>query len=418
MVVYKSLIVNGDSREKESNKNPSLSASKVKPLQIKGFSPQMKKTESKSGKFSKPVIHPKNYKERLEEEWFILLGYRVEGRMKFIKKRVDINRFSGAEKIARAEFVRNQLHEALKNGWNPFKKEQDPFEQLKKSTLHLALLHVFNEELPGWGGDTVSSYLSSVNKFLLFIHKNKLNVPCSEFTKRHAKMYSDYLLKDVGLRTHNNRLGEIRTFFGYLVDREIIDFNPFSGVKKKKAPAGGQLPFSPDQLSKLRESLDRPALLFLDFAVDSCLRSSELQEMKVEDLLFDSCEVQVVSNLKAEKRTKDKQTRYVKIKPEIMKRMKGLVEGSEPSDYVFGTGFKPTSKKKTRDALSKVFTELLRERGFNSAYSLYSARHTGAVIKWKVEKLGAEEIMNCLGHSGWDTTVTYLKDRLGVYNRR
>lgn len=100
-----------------------------------------------------------------------------------------------------------------------------------------------------------------------------------------------------------------------------------------------------------------------------------------------------------------------------MKRMKGLVLGSDPDDFVFGAGFKPSATRYKKDHLSRTFTEIIRPLGFGEAYTLYSCRKTGSIIKWKIDRWSSEELMNALGHEDFSTTQRYLRDILGVYNR-
>ncbi len=371
------------------------------------------KTERFDGtKFTEPRIYPKDYRTNKGAEFFISWSERVDGKLRTIKKRFDINSHTGSKKVARAEAFLESVIISLQLQ----KKEPSEFENL---SLIESLCFALNAEYPAWSKKTVSSYLSSGSIFLRFLHEKRYNdLTAVDFTRAMAKEYSDYLLKSYAIRTHNNRLTEAGTFFGYLFEREIIEVNPFDRVKRKRAPAGGQLPFSLEQLENLRKKLDPDTLLFLDFAVDSLLRSAEFERLKIKDLLFESSEIVIISNEKSGRRTKDKQTRYVKLKADTMERIKILVHGFDPEYYVFGVNFKPRPQQIRKDAISKRFTEIIRSLGYGKEYSLYSTRKTGSIIKWKVEKCGSEELMNMLGHSDWSSTMHYLKDILGVYDRR
>lgn len=427
----------------EATNNPSLSASRSKVNNSKAFDHFIdmelhkvvtlkKKRAHRFDRFSEPVIVPSDYKSQplrnQTKDWYILFRYRPEPgeRMKVIKKSIDLNYYTGGAKIRRAEHIRKVFHKALKQGFNPLEDriadEQDPenvFSYLGNLAVRNAFASVFTDECPKWSYDTVKSYLSSANRFMAFLHEKKWEKKTiKEFNKSMAKSYSDWLIgSGYDITTHNNHLRYAGTFFGYLVERDVIEVNPFSRIKKKRDAAGGKMPFSPDQLSELRKSLDRPALLFLDFAIDSLLRSGELERLKIEDIRFESNEVAVLNNASTGRITKDRQNRYVLIKPEIMKRMKSLCEDHSKESFVFGSGFLPTEKKQKRDHLSRSFTELIRDAGFEKGYSLYSCRHTGTIIKWKIDKWGAEELMNQLGHNDFGTTQKYLKDVLGVYRR-
>jgi len=58
----------------------------------------------------------------------------------------------------------------------------------------------------------------------------------NKFTRKHAVAFLDYGLFDrkIGARTYNNYIERMKAILNELVDREYLEVNPFSKMKKKK----------------------------------------------------------------------------------------------------------------------------------------------------------------------------------------
>ncbi len=426
------LIIKGNSLSAESNANPSLSAFFIQPFNGAGFGDEDMKTlhkgvthkrASRVDLYSTPIIVPGNYKEQpldnQTKNWYIMFRYRKDPgkKMHVIAKRVDLNYFTGKEKIKRAEYLRNMFERALHSGVNPFDEEINEFDHYKTKPVIKAIVEIFIVEENAWSKKTISTYNSSLRVFETFI-KSKMwsRITIPNFTKSMAKSYSDWLLmKKYDITTHNNHLRMAGTFFGFFVDRDVIDFNPFSKVKKKRDGDGGHLPFSDQQMKTIKEHCRKnypAAYLFTLFAEDSLLRSGELRKLQVGDIDFTHSRVRIVNNKRAGMSTKDKETRHVEISESVLAKMKEHVK-DYPADYlVFGKGFMPYASNGWRTDISKEYTTILRQLKLGAEFSLYSWRHTGAHSKF-IEGWNPYRLMNQLGHNNWETTRKYLR-KLGV----
>lgn len=387
-------------------------------------------------RYTIPIIVPSDYAQQplnnQTRNWYILFRYRrIPGeKMRKVQKKIDLNSYHGRAKVKRAEQLRKAYEMWLRDGGNPFAEEikveeapDNEFGYIKSLTIPKALDLIFKLEEPGWRDKTASTYKSSRRVLEKFMRaKGWLKRTVAEFNKSMAKTYSDWLLaKKYDLTTHNNHMRMAGTFFGFMVEREVIDINPFARIKKKRDGDGGHLPFNGSQVKEIKEHCRKnypAALLFTEFTLETLMRSAELRKMQIMDIDFDKGVIAVVNNKRSGRMTKDKQSRWIEISKEMLHKLKKHC-ADYPHDYlVFGRGFKPCSfEDHTRRGwladISRDYTDILRKLNFGPEFTLYSLRHTGAASK-AGEGLSIYKLMQILGHSSLDVTEKYLRG-LGMY---
>lgn len=83
---------------------------------------------------------------------------------------------------------------------------------------------------------TRQTFTHQAKMFTFFIVTEKLDrMKIENFTKFHAVAYLDHVSSSRNLnnRSYNNYLNQIKSMFGELVERTIIETNPFSKVPLK-----------------------------------------------------------------------------------------------------------------------------------------------------------------------------------------
>jgi integrase len=110
-----------------------------------------------------------------------------------------------------------------------------------------------------------------------------------DFTKKEAIQYLDHVLikREVSALTRNNYLKAMKVFFYVLIDREYIEINPFSGIKKLKIERKRRTVFSSSECGIICNYLktnDTGLLLAVSLCYYCALRPSEIRRMKVQDI--------------------------------------------------------------------------------------------------------------------------------------
>lgn len=390
---------------------------------------QKKRRAGKWDIFTIPIIVPSDYAQQpydqQTKDWYIFFRYRrgKGEKMTPVFKRGDLNSYRGRAKVKRAEQLRKAFEMELGNGLNPFAKVKvdeipdNEFGYIKAKSLPEALEIIFKMEEPGWSKKTISTYKSSRKIFETFLQsKDWHKRTVADFNKSMAKSYSDWLLPKYDLTTHNNHIAMAGTFFGYMVEREILEINPFARIKKKRDGAGGHLPFNASQIKTIKDYCSKSyptALLFTEFTLETLMRSAELRKLRISDIDFDKGIIEIVNNKRSGRTTKDKQTRRIEISKPLLQKMKKHCAGNPKEFLVFGKGFLPCGHNGWKTDISKEYTEILRGLGFGPAFTLYSLRHTGTASK-AGEGVSIYKLMQILGHSSIDVTEVYLRG-LGMY---
>lgn len=393
---------------------PSLSANssdtKVLATQVKKKVKKFYTTEW--GQFKEPGIYPKVFD--LNKKWYVYIEFRREGEKWHRKKYVqELNRQSKKDKIGYARDLQKAVFEKFKEGYNPFTGSESTYSEANNKTVFEALDWIVTEVSNALAKKTRSSYKSSLKVFHRYLkEKSKDTKLIDQFNRQDAFAYSDFLVKYYSNRTHNNHISYVRIFFNYLIDREILKENPFSKVKKKKEETGRYTPFTHAEINLLRKQ-NKNFVLFFDFCLETLLRTNELNNLQKKDFDFINKIVIVQNNPRKGKEVKDNFTRRINISNELAERLNIMLRRAEPEDKVFSYGFRHSKKNTGRNSdISKQFTEVLRKLNFSEDYTLYSVRHVGAIIKWQ-NGIKPFELMNIMGHSGWDSTSKYLKG-LGI----
>lgn len=380
----------------------------------------------KQDRYTIPIIVPSDYALQpydQQTKWYIFFRFRKtpNGKLQAVCKKVDINTFKGRAKVKRAEAIRKEYEVSLRDGKNPFGEDEkveapineNEFAYLQTKPIPEALEIIFKLQDSTWSKKTISTYLSSrriFEKFLLEKGWSKRTV--YDFNKSMAKTYSDWLMATgYDLTTHHNHMRMGGTFFGYMVEREIIEINPFMKIKRIRDGSGGHLPFNGAQIKKIMDYCKvsyKPAVLFTEFTLETLMRSAELRKMKISDIDFEKGVIAIVNNKRAGKQTKDKQSRWIEISKELLQKMKKHCAGHPPDFLVFGKGFMPCDYNGWRSDISKEYTEILRGLKFGPEYTLYSLRHTGAA-SMAGSGINMYKLMQVLGHSSFDVTEKYLR---------
>lgn len=360
------------------------------------------------------------------KKWYVQYSYRDPVTLKWKRFKVyeDINR------IRSMEYGRDLLEAVrmgLSEGFSPFderiariKKFSDPFTQ-KEWTINQAFNHFKTKWIDRGNADaTTIKYNRAAQNFLNWCNERGIQHDLiTSINHRHIESYLTQTKIQRGLtsRGYNNEKGLLGTMFNFFLRDCNAKSNPCHGIRRQKTVAKKHRYYDTKTFLKLKEAMqkDDPYLLFACQVVYYlCLRSEkELSLFRVGAILPDRKQVFI----KGED-TKTSSDRFIPLSDEMLKVFEERKILGYPEDhYVFSVPHKnkfvpdgkPGQEPFSRGFFSKRFAKIRKQLGLDSAYTIYSYKHTRAV-HLKLDGAQDEEIMHVMGHFDFSTTVKYLRD--------
>ncbi|NMC57842.1 MAG: site-specific integrase [Candidatus Methanofastidiosa archaeon] len=250
--------------------------------------------------FTEPKIIHFNYD--MNREWYIYFRYYHQGKWRKKTYKSGINRFKKKEdRMREACNLRDALAFKLKSeGWNPFGESNH---QDRTKTICQAIDEILETKRSSMKVKSIRTYNDVANMFKNWIEANeyKYLLP-HNFTNTMARSYLDYLLveKKYAGKTHNGQLGILKTIFNGMLDREIIDKNPFKGIKELPEEMGKNVAYTDEERKKIRDYLyehNKRLYYAVQFVYYCFIRRSELIQLKVGDIDFNNMTIRIGSSV-------------------------------------------------------------------------------------------------------------------------
>lgn len=352
----------------------------------------------------------KLYKTTLKSgkpDWYVHYTFRhpVTGKMKPFKMRGGMNYIkSDRKREAEGQIIITQVNKLLKEGWSPFAPIEKTFInigdqlndiiELKKSTLRHR---------------SYQSYKYASDKLIQWINKNSLAfMPAKDFTPVMAQNYFDSLLRTgIKGRTYNKTKGFLVTIFNMMVDREIIDKNPFKKIRKLPEELGKNLAFSDKQKSDLQAHLKErnPRLyLFTQFIYFCYIRPLELLRLKVSNVDLKAGMIFIHGD-----QSKNKKSESVIVPDAFKPLLIGMnLDKFKQDDFLFGFQLETCPENYSRNSVTKLHKEALQALSIPDQFTMYSWKHCGTVAAYKAG-IDLYSIMRQLRHHSLTQTQIYLK---------
>jgi integrase/recombinase XerD len=244
--------------------------------------------------YTDPKIYPANPSSNdMGKDWFIWFRIFDPASRRWIQKsyKRGINNFKRyRERLAEANAVRQDLVEALKEGWTPFNKGQSPVKDIRITTVREALDHIMNIKSRDVKKKTKGTYQFIIDLLKQWLGKRgQKDLELDRFTHNMAQQYMDDLLIDRNYsgRTYNDHIIILSTFFNVIAKRKWINENPFHNIERKKTTTGRNLAYTDhekEQLRKLLHKKDRQLYFLTQFMYYCFIRRTEMVKIKVSDI--------------------------------------------------------------------------------------------------------------------------------------
>jgi len=260
----------------------------------------------------------------------------------------------------------------------------------------------------GLASNAISSYITDLNEYVLFLEKNYVIKDPEVITKQHIRNFIARLK-----RKHNTpssisrKMSAIRSFHKYLLIEKLVTSNVRLGVnlpkKEKKLPTI----LSVEEVDALMVAADGDEPLeirnraMLELLYGSGLRISELLELKLSNLHLNMGFLNIIG--------KGNKERIVPIGAEGAYALKRYIDKSRPylkkvpGDIVFVNG---RGSQISRVGFYKVLKKLTLKAGIMKEVSPHTLRHSFAshLLENGVDLRVVQEL---LGHEDISTTQIY-----------
>jgi integrase len=349
------------------------------------------------------------------KDWIVWFRIYDSSTKKWVQKsyKKGINNFKKyRERLASANSLRQDLLEALQEGWNPLQLSHD--HQVKDLQI-TSLKEAFDFILKLKGSlrkKTRGTYKHITDTLKTWLDENKRSdFTLDHFTPQIAQQYMDYLLlkKKYAGRTFNDHLTILSTFFNVMIQRKWCMENPFKSIPRMKQTIGRNLAFTDHEKEKLRKALykeDRLMYYFSQFVYYCFIRRTELVRIRVGDIDLQNKTI-VIRGEDAKNDMQESVVIPVGLEP-ILKEM-GIHH--YPDDhFVFGRHLFPSDIPYSHvDHISGRHNKFVKRLGMDPQKGLYSWKHSGVCTAYYATGKDVYSLMRQLRHKELSTTMIYLK---------
>ncbi|MCX7550443.1 site-specific tyrosine recombinase XerD [Xanthomarina sp. F2636L] len=262
----------------------------------------------------------------------------------------------------------------------------------------------------GLSSNSIASYGLDVEKLMLFLETNHINVTPISISKDTIQQFIYDLAKLVNARTQARMISGLRSFFNYLIFEDYRTDNPLELIESPKI--GRKLPdtLSIDDINSLIEAIDlsKPEgernRAILETLYSCGLRVSELTSLQISDLFFDEGFIKVTG--KGDKQRfvpiVNSAQKYINCYKNEVRNHLSIQKGHEDTLFLNRRG-----KQLTRAMIFTIIKQLAEKINLNKTISPHTFRHSFAT---HLLENGADlrTIQLMLGHESITTTEIYM----------
>lgn len=250
-----------------------------------------------------------------------------------------------------------------------------------------------------YSDNTINSYKLDLNDFFLFAKKNKIDYLklTNEDIRKYLKYLDEEKLKNT---TISRRISALRSFYNYLLNKGLIDFNIFSSIRNPKLEKKLPNYLNYEELAKIFDSIDTTSKeglknrLLIEMLYATGCRVSEIANIKVKDINFSNNSIRVLG--------KGNKERIVYFGEYARYYLNKYIERHK-SEYLFVN--KDNAKLNIHE-IEYMVREIVKNLTLKTHVTPHTLRHTFAT---HLLNNGADikTVQELLGHSSLNTTGIY-----------
>jgi integrase len=368
-------------------------------------------------------------------DWMVRYKFEIPGKpgiFKTFNVRDGINYIHDPEKKEAAIIqLRADIEYALtKKDFNPFKPAlsgdaQIAVEKQKRAkgrafTLPAALSwYVEVKGKMGKGDRTIGNYKICVQGLINYFAPKIPRI--DEITIDDIEQYlAGRLENDWGARSYNNHIGDLTTFFNYLVSKRKLAINPIGKGMLERIPnkAEKNKYYDQETLEKLLPEFQKVPVLrkFVLWTYYSCARGTELRALQIKHLDLNIKKISIMAE--TGKTGEHVGKRSIPLCQELMDiivedKLKDL-----PGDwFVFGNEGEPGPIATYENYFSKRYHPIKVALNIDFKYTIYGIKHT-RVIDLLMSGMEPIKVMLYTGHTDWGSFQAYIRELGAVMDKQ
>lgn len=340
----------------------------------------------------------------INKQWYVYYSYRHPETNQYcrFKQLISFKLRTKTARHARASEIIKQINDKLLSGFNPF------IHDFRKTfTLRDALIYFLDVKTNILRSRSVATYRNNSTTFLAFLEHKKLDtIPITNFTHAQAIHFLDWTSSErkTANRTINNYRVFLITFFNFLIEREIIEKNPFNKIKKIPEEEAEIIAFTQEELDIVRNNLPRDnyrlylctQLIFYCF-----IRPAELMRLRYKDIDLKNKQIYIHAKI-----NKNKKEQSVQIPNQLYPLLVNLLSTYRNHDHLlFTRHLQPGTKQAAPTRMAEYWRQWANR--YNIKKNIYHFKHTGAGLAIDAG-INPRDLQLHLRHSDLRQTQIYL----------
>jgi site-specific recombinase XerD len=282
-----------------------------------------------------------------------------------------------------------RLEEVLSNYEIHRKTQKD----IENDLMDKIEIYLSARKVEGLSEYTIKGNYLELTMFANYVNKAVVQITTSDIRKYLASN------KDWMMSTVDNKLSKIKTFFGWLVQEEMLLRDPSAKIKPPKKPKRLPKALSIEELEVVREScktLRERALMEVMYST-GC-RLSEIANMKKADINYQDMSLRVIGKGDKERVV------YLSIKA-VHQLKKYLLSRGDDCEYLFVTERRPYRQISGRN-IERIVDVIEQRAKISKKLTPHVFRHTFATLAMEN---GADlaDVQHLLGHENPATSQIY-----------
>jgi integrase len=340
------------------------------------------------------------------KEWYVRYDFYHVQSDKYvpITVRRGLNRYKDLKtKLLAAEALLKAVSEELSEGYNPTTQRYESTTQPTQThnmAFREALLWVLDKKT-----DISKSTRSTYNTNITYLCDaldicGYATLPANLLTRAHIKEALEKLkttrpnITGNGL---NEYLSNIQSLCNYLIEWEVIENNPCTGIKKYHETVQSFTPPNDQEFATIKKELQNAPLGFMIYCMmiyQTGIRPKELNHLRVSNIDFEGKYIHLDAGLEL---TKNKKGRTVPITDQTASLLLQYLKGKPTHSYIFSRGFKPGELYCHRNRYSELWKQLIKDKhGIDC--DMYSLKHRGADDRANGQDMNSDAIAHLFGH--------------------
>lgn len=303
------------------------------------------------------------------------------------------------------------LQAKLQAGWlpggpDPFYKSKIAYDNTNQSKTITGGYEYYSTQflntLKHTRWNTFKKYQSCMRHFVAFAAGYKKDLHCM------AEDYTAYLTDTRKLRpaTFNHYRNILIRFFYYLQKKQVVAINPFKTVDRKKVHSKPAQYIKPDQLHLIMDLAKKDSFefyVFLKFVFYLFVRPhAELRQLKINHIDFKDKTILVPGSI-----SKNHKEAILPI-PEALFKDLSYLKNCNGSNYIFSHNMQPGTAMVGKNYYLNLYRQFRLAHGIGKQYTIYSWKHTGAIMAVNAG-VPVKDIQMQMRHHSLDITDSYLR---------